>query len=67
MFIDNTGLLAGQVWTTLNEHGELDNKQLKKLAKMRTDKELYLAIGWLLREDKIEVVGDTKSFTAQLK
>ena len=47
------GTLAGAVWTALNENGALNTKDLKKAAKVKTDKDLYLALGWLLREDKI--------------
>ena len=59
---ENAGLLAGAVWTALNENGAQNAKDLKKAAKVKTDKELYLALGWLLREDKINTVetGDEK-------
>ena len=45
---ENAGLLAGAVWTALNENGAQNAKDLKKAAKIKTDKELYLALGWLL-------------------
>ena len=57
---ENAGLLAGAVWTALNENGAQNAKDLKKAAKVKTDKELYLALGWLLREDKLAVAGDEK-------
>jgi len=40
---------------------------LKKAAKVKTDKELYLGLGWLLREDKLVVAGDEKEPTFALK
>lgn len=55
---ENAGLLAGAVWTALNENGAQNAKDLKKAAKIKTDKELYLALGWLLREDKLAISGD---------
>lgn len=47
------GALAGSVWNALNEADVLGTKQLKKVAKIKTDKELYAALGWLAREGKI--------------
>ena len=32
----------------------LTQKELKKAAKLKADKDLFLGLGWLLREDKIE-------------
>jgi hypothetical protein len=43
---------AGRIWTVLNEEGAKSVKELKKLAKL-TDKEIYAAIGWLAREEKL--------------
>ncbi|GHV09182.1 hypothetical protein FACS1894160_4620 [Bacteroidia bacterium] len=43
---------AGRVWKILDENGSKGVKELKKLAKM-TDKDVYAAIGWLAREEKI--------------
>ena len=59
--------MAGAVWTALNENGKMDSKDLKKLAKIKTDRDLYLALGWLLREDKITVAEDKKVMTIALK
>lgn len=61
------GTLAGAVWTALNENGALNTKDLKKAAKVKTDKDLYLALGWLLREDKVEVTEADKIVTVTLK
>jgi hypothetical protein len=43
---------AGLIWNALNETEGLTTKQIKKATKL-VDKELYLGLGWLLREDKI--------------
>ena len=64
---ENAGLLAGAVWTALNENGAQNAKDLKKAAKVKTDKELYLALGWLLREGKLVVSGDEKDPAFALK
>lgn len=61
------GTLAGAVWTALNENGALNTKDLKKLAKIKADKDLFLALGWLLREDKVVVAEADKVVTVALK
>ena len=52
MLQEKAGTIAGTIWNVLNENGTLSLKQLKKLAKL-TEKDMYLGLGWLLREDKI--------------
>ena len=59
--------LAGAIWNALNENGTLNTKDLKKVAKIKTDKDLFLALGWLLREDKVEVAEADKVMTVNLK
>lgn len=65
--IEKIGTVAGVVWTALNENGAMSAKDLKKAAKVKTDKDLYLAMGWLLREDKLEVTEEGKDITVVLK
>jgi len=64
---ETVGTLAGAVWTALNENGAMNTKDLKKVAKIKTDKDLYLALGWLLREDKVAVEETEKVMTVVLK
>lgn len=64
---EKAGEIAGQVWNALNENGQLGAKELKKVAKIKTDKELYLALGWLLREEKLNVAGTEKEPLFSLK
>ena len=61
------GTNAGAIWTALSENGAMNTKELKKAAKIKTDKDLYLAMGWLLREDKINVTEADKVITVELK
>ncbi len=61
------GTLAGAVWSALNENGAMNAKDLKKAAKIKTDKDLFLALGWLLREDKLVVAEEDKVLTVTLK
>ncbi|MDL2223004.1 winged helix-turn-helix domain-containing protein [Bacteroidales bacterium OttesenSCG-928-M11] len=44
---------AGRIWNLLNESDAKSVKELKKALKMN-DKEIYAAIGWLSREEKLE-------------
>ena len=64
---ENAGSLAGAIWTALNENGAMSAKDLKKAAKVKTEKEMFLGLGWLLREDKLSVAGDEKEPTISLK
>ena len=50
MFTEKVGELAGKIWQALNENGKLTGKELKKLIKVRADKELYLGLG--CRQDR---------------
>lgn len=59
--------MAGKIWQALQENGELAGKDLKKAVKAKTEKELYLGLGWLLREDKVNAVEDEKDITFSLK
>lgn len=56
MNTDTIGNNAGCVWGALNEAEALDTKQLKKVAKLKTEKELFAALGWLAREGKINFI-----------
>ncbi len=47
------GVLAGSVWSLLNEKGPLSLTQLKTATK-ETDFLVAAAVGWLAREDKVE-------------
>ncbi len=48
---EKIGTNAGLVWQSLNE-GAKEVKALKKATKLN-DKDLYAALGWLAREEKI--------------
>jgi hypothetical protein len=52
MNTETIGQNAGLVWEALNVGEALGTKQIKKITKLK-DKELYAALGWLAREDKV--------------
>jgi len=43
---------AGNLWKVLDAEGVKSVKELKKATKL-SDKEIYAAIGWLAREEKL--------------
>jgi hypothetical protein len=60
------GETAGKVWQTLSADGPQTLAQLKK--KVNGSSELVnFALGWLAREDKIDIVQEKKTYRAQLK
>lgn len=63
---DKVGSIAGQIWAALNEKGALNGKELKKAAKVKTEKDLCLGLGWLLREDKVTVSEEGKEILVAL-
>lgn len=52
MLKEKAGETAGKIWNALNETEGLTAKQLKKATKL-VDKDLFLGLGWLLREEKV--------------
>ncbi|MCC8036865.1 MAG: winged helix-turn-helix domain-containing protein [Bacteroidales bacterium] len=54
MNVETIGTWAGTVWVALNDADVLGVKQLKKITKLK-DKEVFAAIGWLARENKITI------------
>ncbi|MDR0348293.1 MAG: winged helix-turn-helix domain-containing protein [Tannerella sp.] len=52
--IELFGTNAGLVWNALSKSGRLSMKDLKKETKIRAEKEIYAALGWLAREGKID-------------
>ena len=51
------GLNAGKVWQLLSDYAKWSYGTLKRKSGLK-DKELGAALGWLAREDKIEMYED---------
>ena len=63
---EQVGVTAGKVWHVLNDSGPQTVAQLKK--KLNGSGELVsFALGWLAREDKIDILLEKKSFKVALK
>jgi hypothetical protein len=67
MLEEKAGLLAGKVWEILNAKGALTEKEIVKEMKTRKSTEFYLAIGWLLREGKLNTWGEGADMKFELK
>ncbi len=50
------GEKAGVVWSALKENGPLSIAVLKRRTRLSSN-ELYAALGWLARENKIRIIG----------
>ncbi len=60
------GAVAGAIWHALDENGEMTLAKLKKDVKAEGPV-FDWAIGWLAREDKIELAREKRSVLAWLK
>jgi hypothetical protein len=64
---DKVGANAGKIWTVLSkQQAEVDISSLARLTKINVN-DVYTAIGWLARENKIEAKNVMKQKTSQLK
>ncbi|MBQ9386578.1 MAG: winged helix-turn-helix domain-containing protein [Bacteroidaceae bacterium] len=64
MMKEMVGEFAGLIWRALEGKNALSQKEIKKATKLK-DKEFYLGMGWLLREDKINVTeGEEENYYA---
>ena len=54
--IEQFGRNAGQVWNALKENNSLSDRELIEITSLR-EYELYIAIGWLAKENKIRKDG----------
>jgi hypothetical protein len=60
------GDAAGVIWRYLDEHVEASLSELKKATKL-SEQLLLMGLGWLAREEKVDVVQDKKGLKVSLK
>jgi hypothetical protein len=60
------GLTAGDIWCYLSENGKASPIKIKSVLGI-SNTILYLALGWLSREDKIIIEQDEYSYKISLK
>lgn len=51
--IELIGTNAGLVWRALDEGGKMSVKAVKKATKIKAEKDVYAALGWLAKEGKL--------------
>jgi len=64
--ISRIGFAAGEIWKYLNENGESSPIKIKANLGM-SNTMLYLALGWLSREDKVNIEQVDFSYKISLK
>lgn len=64
--IEHIGETAGDAWRLLAEKGPLSMAQVVKQLDVPRDLAM-LALGWLAREDKINIDSDSRSRTVSLR
>jgi hypothetical protein len=63
---EQVGEAAGKIWHALNDFGPQTSTQLKK--KLNGSSELVdFALGWLAREDKVDLSREKKSIKVALR
>lgn len=63
---NSVGETAGKIWEALSANGPQTLAQLKKKVDGKGDV-VNFALGWLAREDKIDIVPEKKTFRVQLR
>ena len=63
---DEMGVMAGQVWRLLSTDGPQSTVQIRKKLKAKPTLVDY-ALGWLAREDKIDLIEEKKTLRVSLK
>ena len=64
--INKIGITAGQIWKYVDKNGEVTALKLKSALGI-TSTVLYMGIGWLAREGKINIVEYAKGYKISLK
>jgi hypothetical protein len=64
--LEKIGNDAGSIWKMLDEKGIQSIKDLKRKAQLK-DKEIYAAIGWLAREEKLVFIEKDDELYLSLK
>lgn len=64
--IDRVGFAAGEIWKYLSENGESSPIKIKANLGL-SNTMLYLALGWLARENKVDIKQQDYSYIISLK
>lgn len=64
--VASIGVMAGVVWTTLSKNGPMTMAKLVKAIGEPRDSVMQ-ALGWLAREEKIDIVEENRSRVVSLR
>jgi hypothetical protein len=64
---EQVGETAGQIWRLLDQGGPQTLAQLKKKKLNGNSELLGFAVGWLAREDKLDILKEKRSILLRLK
>jgi len=67
MKIEDIGINAGRIWNYLNNKNDFVSILELKFQLDLTNTDLYLALGWLAREDKIVFLAENNILKVKLK
>lgn len=63
--VEKIGIDAGKVWTKLDEKGRMNVRDLRNAIKL-TERDTFLALGWLAKEGKVTIEKDGRDFYVEL-
>jgi hypothetical protein len=66
MIPEEIGKTAGDIWKYISDHGPSTGIKIKSALGI-SNTQLYLALGWLAREDKITIEDFEQSYKVNLK
>ena len=64
--IEEIGTVAGEIWDLLSERGELSISGVVSEIKA-SPSTAYMSLGWLAREDKLELIKKSRGVFVRLK
>lgn len=62
---DDVGTKSGTIWLLLSNRGKLSIREIGEFTNCR-DSLIFLALGWLLREDKVRFIDENGVLYAEL-
>ena len=64
--VNEIGMTAGDIWQALNQRGEMTLLDLAKVVRT-TDPLLFWGVGWLAREQKVDIWADGPTYRIRLR
>ena len=63
--VEKIGMDAGKEWTKLDKKGRMNVRDLRNAIKL-TERDTFLALGWLAKEGKVTIEKDGRDFYVEL-